>query len=74
MAVPAAAADGPPKIDPPRINCGVTRTDNGPLSLVVHNLEPLFGPQLAGTLHELNCGLVTNIEVSLGLMPRWTPG
>jgi hypothetical protein len=71
MAASPASADDP--YIPP-LSCGVANQENGPLSALVHGLEPLLRPlRLEYTLHGLNCAVVINTEYLLGLKVRPFP-
>ena len=65
----AAPAPGPGDYIPP-LSCGLTRAEIGPLSSLVHRLEPAVrGVRLEYVVHDLNCSAVISLERALQLAP-----
>jgi len=55
----------------PPMSCGVVNHESGPLTSLVHGLEPLLRPvRLEYALHGLNCAVLINTEYLLGLQLR----
>jgi len=70
---PASAGIGPAPLPP--MDCGMVIHENGPLSSLVHKLEPplpaaLGGYTVANLIHGINCTVVVQLEYATGLQER----
>ena len=68
LAAPPAAAEDP--YIPP-LSCGLVHHESGPITSLVHGLEPLVRPvRLEYMVYDLNCIVLINTEYLLGLQER----